>query len=332
MALPTSQLRLPMLLFAAAILSLLSSAWAQPRPLRVAATVGMIGDVARNVGGDCAEVTAIMGSGIDPHVYQASARDVSIFQRAEVILYGGYFLEGQLGEVLEGFSRRKPTIAVSEAAVGREEVITTEDSYGVDPHVWMDVGLWADTVPVIARVFAELQPECSDYFEENAREYLANLQALHEWVKAAVATIPPQQRILITAHDAFSYFGRAYGIEVEGIQGISTESEAGVADIRRMADIVAHRRVPAVFIESTINPRTIQAVVDAAVQRGHRVEIGSQLYSDALGTEGTAAGTYIGMIYSNVSNIVGDLGGEVPPLPSELSDWAERWGIAAEDE
>ena len=331
MSSPPSHVKFALLL-GLTILCSLAGAAAQGQPLRVAATVGMIGDVARNVGGECAEVTSIMGSGIDPHVYQASARDVSTFQRADIILYGGYSLEGQLGEVLEGFARRKPTIAVSEEAVGREQLITTQDSYGVDPHLWMDVSLWARTVPVIARAFTELRPDCSELFETNANEYLERLAALHSWVESAIATIPQEFRILITAHDAFSYFGRAYGIEVAGIQGISTESEAGVADIRAMADLVASRRVPAVFIESTINPRTIQAVVDAAGQRGHRVGIGSQLYSDALGEEGTAGGTYIGMIHSNVSNIVSDLGGEVPRLPAELQEWAERWGVPDSDE
>ena len=328
---PTS--RFSRILLAAATV-LLQCGWlsAQSEPLRAAATVGMIGDVAQQVGGECASVTAIMGSGVDPHVYQASARDVSTFQRAEVILYGGYSLEGQLGEVLDGFSRRKPTVAVSEAAVSREELITTQDAYGVDPHVWMDVSLWAGTVPVIAQAFTELRPECASLFEENAKEYLSQLEALHRWVGDAIATIPDPYRILITAHDAFSYFGRAYDIEVAGIQGISTESEAGVADIREMAELVADRGVPAVFIESTINPRTIQAVVNAAAQHGHEVEIGSQLYSDALGAEGTAGGSYIGMIYKNVSNIVSDLGGEVPPLPAALADWATRWGVAAEHE
>ena len=315
-----------------ALLSLVGTAQAQPESLRVAATVGMIGDVASQVGGECAEVTAIMGSGVDPHVYQASARDVSTFQRAEIILYGGYFLEGQLGEVLDGFARRKPTVAVSEAAVSTDELITTDDAYGVDPHVWMDVSLWAATVPVIAQALAELRPECSEQFEANANSYLVELAALDEWVAEAIATIPQEHRILVTAHDAFSYYGRAYGIEVAGIQGISTESEAGVADIREMAQLVAERQVPAVFVESTINPRTIQAVVNAAEQRGQSVEIGSQLYSDALGEEGTAGGTYIGMIFENTANIVGDLGGQVPALPPELTAWASGWDLATADE
>lgn len=329
---PKSRSTFAPLLLLLALLLIMGMAQAQSERLRVAATVGMIGDVASRIGGECADVTAIMGSGVDPHVYQASARDVSTFQRAEIILYGGYFLEGQLGEVLDGFSRRKPTVAVSEAAVSPGELINTDDAYGVDPHVWMDVSLWAKTVPIIANSLADLRPECAEQFEANSNSYLAELAALHEWVGEAIATVPEERRILVTAHDAFSYYGRAYGIEVAGIQGISTESEAGVADIRAMARLVAERQVPAVFIESTINPRTIQAVVNAAQQRGHRVDIGSQLYSDALGERGTAGGTYIGMIFENTSNIVSDLGGQVPPLPPELAGWAERWELASADE
>jgi manganese/zinc/iron transport system substrate-binding protein len=321
----------------APVLALLVLSWmlipgwgrAQAEPVKVATTVGMIGDVVAEVGGPCVEVTSIMGSGVDPHVYQASARDVQTFQRADIIFYAGYSLEGQLGEVLAGFAERKPTVAVSSESIPPHQLIATEGAYGVDPHVWMDVSLWAGIAPVIAESLGPLRPDCAERFAANSRRYLAELEALHAWVGQAISTIPDDRRILVTAHDAFSYYGRAYGIEVAGIQGISTESEAGVADIREMARVVAERKVPAVFIESTINPRTIRAVVNAAAQLGHEVEIGSQLYSDAMGARGSPGGTYIGMIYENTVNIVTDLGGEVPPLPAALDSWAERWDIVA---
>jgi manganese/zinc/iron transport system substrate-binding protein len=303
-------------------------AGAQDAPVKVATTVGMIADVVSEVGAECVEVTAIMGSGVDPHVYQASARDVRTFSQADVIFYAGYSLEGQLGEVLAGFSSRKPTIAVSPEAIDPGSLITTQDVYGVDPHVWMDVSLWARTAPVIGEALADLRPGCAEEIRANVARYLGELEGLHEWVRRAVAAIPQGNRILVTAHDAFSYYGRAYGIEVAGIQGISTESEAGVADIRAMARVVAERKVPAVFIESTINRRTIQAVVDAAAQHGHLVRIGSELFSDAMGEQGTAGGTYIGMIYENTVAIVGDLGGTLPPLPPALAKWASRWNLA----
>jgi manganese/zinc/iron transport system substrate-binding protein len=325
----SATVRPPSILLLALTALLAGHGLAREQPLQVATTVGMIADVASEVGGDCVNVKAIMGSGVDPHVYQASARDVRTFGGADVIFYAGYSLEGQLGEVLGGFSKRKPTVAVSVEGIERERIISTDDAYGVDPHVWMDVSMWAEIVPVIAETISELRPGCSRAVAERAERYLAELAALHEWVGEAVATIPEERRILVTAHDAFGYYGRVYGIEVAGIQGISTESEAGVADIRRMARVVAEREVPAVFIESTINPRTIQAVVDAAESLGHRLEIGSELYSDAMGADGSVGGTYIGMIFENTASIVTDLGGQVPPLPAALADWAREWNLTA---
>ncbi len=298
-------------------------------PINAVVTIGMIGDVAQNVGGECANVTAIMGPGIDPHLYQASSGDVRTFSSADIIFYSGYSLEGQLGNVLERFAERKPTLAVSPESINPDALITTQDVYGIDPHLWMDAGLWAQIAPTIADALAELRPECAERFRSNAEAYAAQLEALNGWIEAAVSSIPEGQRVLVTAHDAFAYYGRAYGIEVEGVQGISTESEAGVADIRNMAQVIAERQVPAVFIESTINPRTVRAVIDAAAQRGHQVEVGGELYSDAMGQEGTVGGTYIGMLFENTRTIVEALGGDVPPLPEALSEWAAQWDVAA---
>jgi manganese/zinc/iron transport system substrate-binding protein len=271
----------------------------------------------------------MMGPGTDPHLYKASAGDVRLLFGADAILYAGHNLEGQLGQVLGKLAKRRPTRAVAEAAVPADRLLAFAGAHYPDPHVWMDVSLWAGTAGVIAEVLGELAPECADAMQARAGAYAARLAALHEWVRASVATIPAEQRILVTAHDAFAYYGRAYGIEVAGIQGISTESEAGIADIRHIVDIVVARRVPAVFIESTINPRTIQAVIDAAAGRGHAVALGPQLYSDAMGEAGTAAGTYIGMLHANTHAIVTALGGRPVPLPGELVAWAERWHVAA---
>jgi manganese/zinc/iron transport system substrate-binding protein len=291
------------------------------------ATIGMIADVAGNVAGPCAEVEALMGPGVDPHLYQASASDVRKFQEADVIFYSGYSLEGQLGEVLQQFGKRKATLAVSPSSISPAELISVQDVYGIDPHLWMDASLWQKIAPTIAATLAELAPDCAADLSARAEAYGEQLDALHEWIKASVATIPEAQRILVTAHDAFAYYGRAYGIEVAGIQGISTESEAGVNDIRAMVDVVVERQVPAVFIESTINPRTVQAVVDAAEQRGQEVAIGGELYSDAMGAPGTPGGTYIGMLVENTRKIVTALGGTPAPLPGELAAWAEQWGV-----
>lgn len=317
-------------LTAAAVLAVGTiGAKAESDPINAVVTIGMIGDVADNVGGECVDVTAIMGPGVDPHLYQASASDVRTLQDADVIFYSGYSLEGQLGEVLGRFSEMKPTVAIAPSSIDPGDLIAVQDIYGIDPHLWMDASLWARIAPTIAAKLSEIRPSCADAINANAERYVGQLAALHEWVRQSIESIPDDQRILVTAHDAFNYYGRAYGIEVAGIQGISTESEAGVADIREMAKVVADRMVPAVFIESTINPRTIQAVIDAAQQQGHEVIIGGELYSDAMGEEGKAGGTYIGMIYENTVNIVEALGGTLPALPDTLKNWAEEWDVAA---
>lgn len=296
-------------------------------PVSVVATVGMIGDIAETLGGDCVAVQTMMGPGIDPHLYQATARDVQTLNRADLILYSGYSLEGQLGDVFARYAERVPTLAVSEAGVAREDLITTDDAYGVDPHLWMDVSLWAKIVPVIADQLSESAPDCAATINANAQTYGAELAALDEWTAQTIASIPQTQRILVTAHDAFAYYGRAYGIEVAGIQGISTQSEAAIADIRQTADLIVERQVPAIFVESTINPRTIQAVVEAANEAGQPVEIGGELFSDAMGDPETAGGTYIGMIHSNTVAIAEALGGTPAPLPDALADWAHQWSI-----
>ena len=311
-------------------LGFLLAFFAQAQVPTVVATVGMIADVTENVGGDCVNVTALMGPGVDPHLYKASAGDVRTLRNADLVFYSGYSLEGQLGEVLDGFARRTPVVAVSEQGIPEERLIAASSgAYSYDPHVWMDVTLWSQTVDSIVTALSEVAPECTDAITERADAYKAQLTALNEWVTASVASVPERQRILVTAHDAFAYYGRAYNIEVEGIQGISTESEASLRDIRTVADTVAERQVPALFVESSINPRTTEAVLQAVQDRGFEASIGGQLFSDAMGENGTMTGTYIGMIYSNTRIITEALGGTVPPLPEALSAWAETWNVEA---
>jgi manganese/zinc/iron transport system substrate-binding protein len=319
-------------------LGLLSLSIAAPVPAdtdtapRVVATIAMIGDVASSVTGECARIDTLMGPGVDPHLYQAKASDVRLFERADTILYAGYSLEGQLGKVLEKLSAKKPTVAVAPASIGTAELITVQDVYGIDPHLWMDVALWSRIAPTIAETVAKVAPDCGEAMRQRASDYRERLEALDAWIGKSVATIPERQRVLVTAHDAFAYYGRAYGIEVKGIQGISTESEAGIADIREMVKTVVEREVPAVFIESTINPRTINAVIDGAAERGHEVVIGGELFSDAMGEPGKPEGTYIGMLRANTIAIVEALGGKPAPWPEPLSGWAERWDIAGGDD
>lgn len=300
-------------------------------PIAVVATVGMIGDVAEAVAGRCAVVTTLMGPGTDPHLYRASAGDVRALQDADLILYGGLGLEGRLADVLEGFAARTPTVAVSPQAVAPERRLAGQNGYAVDPHVWMDASLWAGVADVIAAALTAtpgLDARCPGPIAERALGYREQVEALHAWAADAVATVPEGQRVLVTAHDAFHYFGRAYAIEVVGVQGVSTESEAAVADIRRVAELVVARAVPAVFVESTINPRTVQAVVEAVRQRGGEVALGDQLYADAMGAAGTPDGSYVGMIVHNVNAIVRALGGTPPALPAALAPWLERYDLA----
>jgi manganese/zinc/iron transport system substrate-binding protein len=317
--------RLHAVLIAAVLLAGGAGASAEDGTPRAVTTTGMVGDVAQRVAGNCVAVDTLMGPGVDPHLYEPRSSDVRKLRRADVILYSGYALEGQLGDVLERLGESRATLAVAPAAIATEDLITVQDVYGIDPHVWMDASLWARTAETVATALAEIVPECEADMTARARTYAGEIEALHEWIRASVASIPEERRVLVTAHDAFAYYGRAYGIRVEAVQGISTDSEAGIGDIREMVGIIVDHEVPAVFIESTINPRTIQAVIDAAADRGHEVSIGGELYADAMGAPDTAEGTYIGMMRANTRAIVHALGGESAQWPEALTEWASTW-------
>ena len=300
-------------------------------PLRVVATVGMIADVAQEVAGDCAEVSALMQPGVDPHLYRARPSDVRELFYADLVLYSGYGLEGQLGEVLGALGERKPVLAVTEAAVPQADTLLADDAYGVDPHLWMDVARWAELPAVIAGALAQLEPGCAEALAERASAYTAQLLALDAWVRESVASIPAAGRVLVTAHDAFGYYGAAYGLEVAAVQGLSTEAEASLADVRDTVALVVERRVPALFVESSINPRTVQAVFEAVAARGGSVCVGGELFSDALGGANSPEGSYIGMIHHNTRAIAEALGGSAPPLPEALAPWLERWQLEANE-
>ena len=318
------------LLAAGAVLALAAPAMAEEAPLEVVATVGMVADVAASVAGDCARVTALLGAGSDPHLYRATAADVSRLARAELILYVDPALEARLAEVLAGFADRTPTVGLAQAAFDPASLLDDPDADAtLDPHLWMDVSRWARIAPRIAEAIAGQRPACTDAMAANVATLQAQFDALHGWVAASIASIPEGQRLLVTAHDAFEYFADAYGIEAsEAIEGISTESEASIGDIRAVAAFVAERGVPAVFAETTINPRTIEALVAEVRSQGHDVAIGGALFSDAMGDAGTPEGTYIGMIRANTITITRALGGSVPDWPGELDGWAQEWGVA----
>jgi manganese/zinc/iron transport system substrate-binding protein len=276
-------------------------------PLRVVTTTGIIADVAQRIAGPHARVEALMGPGIDPHLYKASESDVRRLSEAELVLYNGLHLEGKMGDILTKMARTRPVVAVTEE-IPQDLLREPPEFLGqYDPHVWFDVSMWAKTLEPIARELSALDAEHAAEFQANAAALEKELIELDAWVKAQILTIPEPQRILVTAHDAFGYFGRRYGMEVVGIQGISTLSEAGLKDVDRVVSLVVDRKVPAIFIESSVPRRSIEAVQAAVRSRGHEAAIGGQLHSDSLGAAGSPAGTYPGMVRANVSTIVNAL-------------------------
>lgn len=290
-----------------------TTACAPPEPaasqgrLNVVTTVGMIRDVVQNVGGEYVHATGLMGPGVDPHLYKASEGDVRRLFRADVVFYGGLHLEAKMGEVLEEMGGRTRVVAVTDG-IPRDRLLAPPEFQGShDPHVWFDVSMWEMTVDTIASTLAAADPANAAAYRRNAAAYHARLDSLDAYVRAQAERVPRQQRVLVTAHDAFNYFGRAYGFEVRGLQGISTASEAGTGDVQALAEFIARRKIPAVFVESSIPRRTIEAVQEAVRDRGWDVRIGGSLYSDAMGNPGTPQGTYDGMVRHNIDTLVGAL-------------------------
>lgn len=275
--------------------------------LRVVATTGMIADVAREVGGERVEVTALMGPGVDPHLYKASEGDVRRLFRADLIFYNGLHLEAKMAEVLEHMGGRTRTVAVTDG-IDRARLLAPPEFAGAyDPHVWFDVRMWMVATEAIAAALEERDGANAAEYRARAGRYLDELARLDAYVREQAARVPESQRVLVTAHDAFNYFGRAYGYRVRGLQGISTASEAGTGDVQALADFIVERRLRAIFVESSIPQRTIEAVQAAVRARGYEVAIGGQLYSDALGDPRTAAGRYTGMVRHNIDTIVSAL-------------------------
>ena len=272
--------------------------------LRVVTTIGMVTDIVKNVGGERLEVTGLMGPGVDPHLYKASAGDVQRLTSAQLIFYNGLHLESKMADILEKMSGDIKTVAVT-AAVDRSLLLKPPEFEGqYDPHLWFDVTLWMKAVGTVRDTLSELDSDNTLTYWSNAERYLAKLAELHEYVKAQAERVPSEQRVLVTAHDAFNYFGVAYGFEVRGLLGISTATEAGIADVQELATFIAARRIPAIFVESSVSPRSLEAVKAAVKSKGFDVKIGGELFSDAMGSEGTPEGTYIGMVRHNIDTIV----------------------------
>lgn len=265
-------------------------------------TTGMIADAVRAVGGQQVQVTTLMGPCIDPHLYRACEGDVHRLASADILFYSGLHLEGKMASLLAQMG--DATYAVTDS-IPRHLLRALSDCDDVfDPHVWLDVSLWMYIVPYVRDILSKHDNEHADFYAARATDYLNRLQQLDHYVRVRAAQLQPEQRVLVTAHDAFSYFGTAYGFQVVGLQGISTESQAGIKDIRKLVDFLVDQNIPAIFVESSISQRSLQAVQSAARARGFNLTIGPELFSDALGQHGTPQGTYVGMIEHNIDVMV----------------------------
>lgn len=281
-------------------------------PIRVVSTVGMVADLVRAVGGERVAVQQLCGAGVDPHLYKVTRDDVQAMRSAEIVFYSGLLLEGKMTDTLVKLARDKPVVAVTEA-IDPAKLLEPEDFAGhYDPHVWMDVLAWSECLDVIVKTLSAYDPKGAGTYSANAGVYREQLEKLHAYGKERLASIPESSRVLITSHDAFNYFGRAYGLEVLGVQGISTESEAGLQQVNSLVELLVERKIPAVFVESSVPRKNIEALVEGARSHGHQVTIGGELFSDACGAEGTYEGTYLGMLDHNITLVTRSLGGEAP--------------------
>lgn len=272
--------------------------------LKVTTTIGMIADVVNNIGGEHVEAIGLMGPGVDPHLYKASQGDIRKLDEADVIFYNGLHLEGKMAEMLEKVGKSKTTVAVS-SQLGETELRSDPSGAGVhDPHIWFNVRNWISAAEVIRDTLVEKDPANAENYKKNAADYLAKLEELDRYAKEKIASIPEASRVLVTAHDAFGYFGDAYGIKVMGLQGMSTASEYGTKDVSNLRNYLVDNKIKAVFVESSVPKKSIEAVIEGAKQMGHDVAIGGELFSDAMGKKGTVEGTYIGMVRHNVDTIV----------------------------
>jgi manganese/zinc/iron transport system substrate-binding protein len=275
--------------------------------IQVTTTTGQVADIVKNVGGDLVDVKALMGPNIDPHLYQASQSDIGKLEHADIIFYNGLHLEGKMEGIFQKIKEVKPTFAVGEA-VPKDKLQENKDNPSVpDPHIWFDIDLWVYAVETVKDGLIEIDAKNASIYEKNTEIYLETLMELKKYTLEKVEEIPEEQRVLITAHDAFNYFGKAYGIEVKGLQGLSTDSEYGLRDVQDLIDTIVERHIKAVFTESSISERSIQAVIEGVTKKGGNVTLGGELFSDAMGEEGTEEGTYVGMYRHNVDTIVNAL-------------------------
>jgi manganese/zinc/iron transport system substrate-binding protein len=270
-------------------------------PIKATATVGMVADLVRNIGGKHVTVDCLMGPGVDPHRYKTTPGDVRRLRSADVIFFSGHHLEGKMAEVLHRLAAYKPTLAAAEWI--DESLLLREDDGAADPHAWFDVSIWKIAADAVTARLVVFDPGHADDYRRNAAAYALKMDELHRYAQTTLAEIPKDRRVLVTAHDAFRYFGRAYGVEVRGIQGISTDDEAGVKHVNDLVSFLIERKVKAVFVETSVSDRNLRAVLEGCNARGWKVELGAELFSDALGDDGTEEGTYLGMVRHNVDAI-----------------------------
>jgi manganese/zinc/iron transport system substrate-binding protein len=296
-------------LFGMAAAAVLPTASRAQDPVAVVATTGMIADAARVVGGDRVLVKALMGPGVDPHAYRQTRSDIAALFDADLVLWHGLYLEAQIEEFLLDLAARTRVVALADR-IAQEQLLAHDDYPDrFDPHVWMDPDLWAEVIKATAEALSEVDPEGAALYAGNAAAAIADASELMQYSRDVLATVPTEARILVTAHDAFNYFGRAFGWDVEGLQGISTQSEAGVQRVQSLVDMIVGRRIGAVFVESSVSDRAVRALIEGAAAQGHTLTIGGELYSDAMGPDGTYEGTWAGMIDHNVTTIARALGG-----------------------
>jgi manganese/zinc/iron transport system substrate-binding protein len=297
-----------------AALALPAPALAQRRPPLVLSTVGMVGDMAAAVAGSALRTETLIGEGVDPHLFRPTRNDIARLLAADVILANGHRLEGRMGDVFErARAAGKPVLLVAETLPRDRLRAHPEHPEAIDPHVWMDPTLWAEAAGALPPLFARLVPAEAAGFAERLASFRARLARLDAYGRQVLGSLPPARRLLVTAHDAFAYFGARYGLEVDSIQGISTESEANLARIEALVRRLVERQVPAVFAESSVPDRAVRALIEGAAARGWRVVLGGTLYADAMGRPGTYEGTYEGMLDHNITTIARALGGTPPP-------------------
>lgn len=270
----------------------------------IVVTTGQIADVVEEVGGNHVSVEALMGPGVDPHLYKATQGDLEKLNNADMIFYNGLHLEGQMIEIFEKMSKEKTVTAIADGVQENDLLKDKENPDLHDPHIWFDIELWKDVTKKVTATLIKEYPEYEKNFKDNQNQYLEKLSDLQQYSKEKIQEIPEKQRVLVTAHDAFNYFGRSQGFEVRGLQGLSTESEYGVKDVQNLVDFLVKNKIKAIFVESSVSDKAMNAIIDGAKKKGHDVVIGGELYSDAMGAKDTKEGSYTGMYEHNINTIV----------------------------